>query len=217
MKLPETKLNVKLIAFDLDDTLLTDKKIISPRTVSALKKAAEKGIYIVLCSGRAENGILPFVRQLNIAGSQQGRYLIAFNGASVFDLHLREQIYSNLVKPEILKFAYNEARKRGMASVVYESGVIYSWEDSDFARKDAELCNLEFKVVDDFEKFLENGFPKILISAEPEKVKEGIYKITFSTPGREFKIHTTDYSEVGQEVGLTFFPEDIHVMSRMVF
>ncbi len=52
---------------------------------------------------------------------------------------------------------------------------------------------------------------------EPENVTEGIYKITFSTPGREFKIHTTDYSEVGQEVGLTFFPEDIHVMSRMVF
>ena len=52
---------------------------------------------------------------------------------------------------------------------------------------------------------------------EPENVKEGIYKITFSTPGREFKIHTTDYSEVGQEVGLTFFPDDIHVMSRMVF
>ena len=52
---------------------------------------------------------------------------------------------------------------------------------------------------------------------EPENVKEGIYKITFSTPGREFKIHTADYSEVGQEVGLTFFPEDIHVMSRMVF
>ena len=52
---------------------------------------------------------------------------------------------------------------------------------------------------------------------EPENVKEGIYKITFFTPGREFKIHTTDYSEVGQEVGLTFFPEDIHVMSRMVF
>ena len=52
---------------------------------------------------------------------------------------------------------------------------------------------------------------------EPEDVKEGIYKITFSTTGREFKIHTTDYTEVGQEVGLTFFPEDIHVMSRMAF
>ena len=52
---------------------------------------------------------------------------------------------------------------------------------------------------------------------EPEEVKEGIYPITFSTTGREFKIHTTDYTEVGQEVGLTFFPEDIHVMSRVVF
>ena len=52
---------------------------------------------------------------------------------------------------------------------------------------------------------------------DPEDIREGIYKVTFWTPGREFKIHTTDYSEVGQEVGLTFFPEDIHVMSRMVF
>ena len=52
---------------------------------------------------------------------------------------------------------------------------------------------------------------------EPENVKEGVYKITFSTTGREFKIHTTDYTEEGKEVGLTFFPEDIHVMSREVF
>ena len=52
---------------------------------------------------------------------------------------------------------------------------------------------------------------------DPEQVTEGVYKITFSTTGREFKIHTTDYSEVGQEVGLTLFPEDIHVMSRMAF
>lgn len=50
---------------------------------------------------------------------------------------------------------------------------------------------------------------------DAETVKEGIYKITFWTTGREFKIHTTDYSEEGQEVGLTFFPEDIHVMSKV--
>lgn len=50
---------------------------------------------------------------------------------------------------------------------------------------------------------------------EPENVTEGIYRITFSTTGRELKIHTTDYTEEGQEVGLTFFPEDIHVMSKV--
>ena len=47
-----------------------------------------------------------------------------------------------------------------------------------------------------------------------DEITEGIYPITFSTTGREFKIHTTDYTEEGQEVGLTFFPEDIHVMSK---
>ena len=52
---------------------------------------------------------------------------------------------------------------------------------------------------------------------DPENINVGIYKVTFSTTGREFKIHTTDYSEVGQEVGLTFFPEDIHVMSKVVY
>ena len=52
---------------------------------------------------------------------------------------------------------------------------------------------------------------------EPEEVTEGVYQITFSTTGREFKIHTTDYSEEGQEVGLTFFPEDIHVMSKVLY
>ena len=52
---------------------------------------------------------------------------------------------------------------------------------------------------------------------DPEHIQEGSYPITFWTTGREFKIHTTDYSEVGQEVGLTFFPEDIHVMERMLF
>lgn len=52
---------------------------------------------------------------------------------------------------------------------------------------------------------------------EVEDIKLGVYKVTFATAGREFKINTTDYIEEGQEVGLTFFPEDIHVMRKMVF
>lgn len=171
-KLPKEHLNVKIIAFDLDDTLLNDERKISRRTLDAINKAAEKGIFIVLCSGRADNGILPYVRAMNIAGSQQGRYLVAFNGASVFDLHLRTPIYTNKVDIDILKFVYKEAKKRGMPSIVYQSGTIYSWEDSEWARMDAKLCDLNFSVVPDFEKFLEEGFPKMLVPSEPEKVTE---------------------------------------------
>lgn len=52
---------------------------------------------------------------------------------------------------------------------------------------------------------------------DSDNIKEGIYKVTFWTTGREFKIHTTDYVEEGKEVGLTFYPEDIHVMEKMGF
>lgn len=52
---------------------------------------------------------------------------------------------------------------------------------------------------------------------DPEHIEEGTYKVTFSTEGRELKIHTTDYVVEGKEVGLTFFPEDIHVMEKMGF
>ena len=52
---------------------------------------------------------------------------------------------------------------------------------------------------------------------EAENIREGVYKVVFSTTGRELKIHTTDAAVVGEEVGLTFFAEDIHVMSKVVF
>lgn len=52
---------------------------------------------------------------------------------------------------------------------------------------------------------------------DPEQMTEGVYEVRFSTEGRELKIHTTDFIEEGQEVGLSFSPEDIHVMEKMVF
>jgi hydroxymethylpyrimidine pyrophosphatase-like HAD family hydrolase len=42
----------KLIASDLDDTLLDGQGFISPRTKEAIKKAREKGVYVTLATGR---------------------------------------------------------------------------------------------------------------------------------------------------------------------
>ncbi|MFI3284211.1 MAG: ABC transporter ATP-binding protein [Erysipelotrichaceae bacterium] len=50
---------------------------------------------------------------------------------------------------------------------------------------------------------------------DEEDIKEGIYDITFATKGREFKVHTTSFSEVGKKVGLKFDQEAIHVMSKL--
>ncbi|MBD5399381.1 MAG: HAD family phosphatase [Treponema sp.] len=172
MKLPDSKLNIKLAAFDIDDTLINDEKRLSHRTTLALQEAVKKGIYVVLCSGRAENGILPYVRALNIAGSQQGRFLIAFNGAEIFDLHTRSEIYSQVLSPNIQKFVNQEAEKRGLAAITYDSSTIYAGVDSKWARADAELCNLNFEKISNYEAFLETPRHKMLVPASPKEVED---------------------------------------------
>lgn len=170
MKIPDHHIDAKMLAFDLDDTLLNAQSLLSPRTIKTLRRAVAQGIFVVLCSGRAENAILPFIRVMEIAGTQQGRYIIAFNGAHIFDLHRRTTIYENKLSGDILRTVYQSARALNIASIVCKNATIYSWLDSKWARVDAEFCHFAFKVVDDFDAFLEQGFPKILVPGEPSDV-----------------------------------------------
>lgn len=50
---------------------------------------------------------------------------------------------------------------------------------------------------------------------DPDEIVEGDYQITFATKGREFKVHSTKFFEVEDEVTLDFQKEDIHVMHKM--
>lgn len=171
LKLPKEKLDIKLIALDLDDTLLNDERSIDDETVDALRNAAEKGIYVVLCSGRAEEGILPFVRRLEIAGKEAGRYIIAINGCSVFDMHERKQIYLKSVESDVLLYANAEAEKTGLRTEVYSPDVIFYGEETKWTRLDVDLCKVKGQVVEDYEKFIAEGkFPKMLVPGDPEKL-----------------------------------------------
>ncbi len=162
------KLPVSLIALDLDDTLLDKDTLIPEKNVRALRRAAALGIYIVLCSGRAEDAILPYVRTLNIAGTQAGRYIIAINGCSIFDLHSRKQIYSRTVAPDILRHADKAAEKLGLRTEVYSPDTIYYREETKWTKLDVDLCGLKGVAVPDYDAFMEKGFPKMLIPGEPD-------------------------------------------------
>ncbi len=72
---------IRLIALDLDGTLLDDQKQISRRTLRALKAAAARGVEIVPATGRTAAGIPAELRALPGV-----RYAITANGARVVDL-----------------------------------------------------------------------------------------------------------------------------------
>ena len=71
---------IKLILLDLDGTLLTSDKRISPGNYAALERACAKGIHIVPSTGRFFDGIPQVVRDLSFV-----RYAITVNGAQIYD------------------------------------------------------------------------------------------------------------------------------------
>ncbi len=167
-KIPAERLSVKIMALDLDDTLLREDLTISQRTVKTLQKAASAGIYLTLCSGRTDNAILPFVRQLEIAGLEQGRFIIAQNGAVIYDLHLRREILYRTVEPEILLEANDIASGLGLFPEVYNPTSVFTSQDNKWTQIDVGLTGLQMEVVQDFPALLRQGHPKMVIPGEPE-------------------------------------------------
>lgn len=72
---------IKLIAPDIDETLLSSQHKITENTKKALQKALQQGIKVVLCSGRPLAGVSPFLDDLGITGDEQ--YVITYNGGLV--------------------------------------------------------------------------------------------------------------------------------------
>lgn len=166
------RLDVKLIALDLDDTLLNSDRQIDDETVLALQECVKKGIYIVLCSGRAEDAILPFVRRLDIAGTEAGKYLIAINGCSIFDLHSRQQILCKKVDSDILLRVNEMAEAEGLRTEVYTPSTIYYRECTEWTKLDVDLCGLKGEEVENYEEFLKQSFTKMLVPGDPAHLQE---------------------------------------------
>lgn len=71
----------KLIALDMDGTLLNEKKEISNRCKSEMAKLKEKGIKVVLATGRPLDGVMRYVKTLDLLGEND--YVVTYNGALV--------------------------------------------------------------------------------------------------------------------------------------
>ena len=79
---------IQLILSDLDGTLLTSEKGISPGTLAALERATAMGVHFVPSSGRFFEGMPQQVRQLPFV-----RYAIEVNGAWVRDVWENKVLY----------------------------------------------------------------------------------------------------------------------------
>ncbi|MBQ7214586.1 MAG: HAD family phosphatase [Synergistaceae bacterium] len=85
----------KLIAFDLDNTLLNTKKEVTPETLRVLKCAAELGIEIVPVTGRIWSAVPDAVKSMDFV-----RYAVTLNGAEVVDVKNMKTLAEALLPAE---------------------------------------------------------------------------------------------------------------------
>ncbi|NLK02849.1 MAG: HAD-IIB family hydrolase, partial [Clostridiales bacterium] len=71
----------RLIAVDMDGTLLNEDKEISDRCQELIKRLRENGKKIVLATGRPFNGVLPYIKLLDLYDKDD--YVVTYNGALV--------------------------------------------------------------------------------------------------------------------------------------
>ena len=114
-------MSIRLIASDLDGTLLTDQKTISPETVKTLRWAADKGIYLVPVTGRSYTAVPDFIKEF--PGVE---YVITSNGGAVYSAASGERIYQRLLEPESVEAAFKAPRPDNMAVEIFIEGRPYS-------------------------------------------------------------------------------------------
>jgi Cof subfamily protein (haloacid dehalogenase superfamily) len=102
-------MNYRLIALDVDGTLLNDHHEVTPRVRQAVRSAAEQGVEIVICTGRGPSSALPVLEELGLKGT-----MITHNGASVVDSVTREILYSTVISPEHARRYAAYCRERGI-------------------------------------------------------------------------------------------------------
>ena len=102
----------KLIAIDLDGTLLNSKGEVSERNRLAINQAMAQGIEVVLCSGRVRGSIDSIATEVGA-----NNYIISGNGAEVYDAKNKEVIYQKFISKE---------RTLEIAKFCEENSIFYS-------------------------------------------------------------------------------------------
>ncbi|MCI8514545.1 MAG: HAD family phosphatase [Lachnospiraceae bacterium] len=113
-------MEIRLIAFDLDGTLLDDHKKVSERSLRALEAAVKKGVILVPATGRIRNAIPKAVMDLPLV-----RYLITLNGAVVWDLEKEERIYQKIFSKEQSLALWDYITQFDAMCDIYEDGQGY--------------------------------------------------------------------------------------------
>jgi len=158
----------KLVAIDLDDTLLRSDLTVSEHTVAVLRQVRDLGVAVTISTGRMFSSARPFAEQLEFDVP-----LITYGGALVKNAGSGEVLYNRPLEPEVARRVIRFARERKVQVNFYllngEDDELYAELTTYWGENYGRFSRVLFNRVPDLEALLERGNPLklLLIDEEP--------------------------------------------------
>lgn len=168
----------KLIAMDMDGTLLTTEKKVTECSKNVLKKAADAGVKLVVCTGRIYTSAMVYAKLIGTKAP-----IIASNGAYIREKDSNEIIYSKTLSRDEVYYIIKTAKSFGFYPHIFTNNTIFSekliYSSKNYTKWNEDLPQEErimIEIVDDLYKVVEEKDGQILkvviMSEEIEKIAE---------------------------------------------
>ena len=162
----------RLVAVDLDGTLIGSDLVISDVDRSAIARAVESGIHVVLVTGRLFSASRPFARELGLHGPLAG-----LQGGVVYDVDSGELLHATPLAESVALAAYDALKPKRFDLQLYFGDALYLDHMSPASAEYIRLSRVEPVMVPELRSLLTGAAPdgaliKLLAIGAPDAVAE---------------------------------------------
>jgi Cof subfamily protein (haloacid dehalogenase superfamily) len=211
----------KIIALDMDGTLLNTEKVITEKTKDALKKAGEKGVKIVLASGRPIEGLKRYLEELNLV--KEDEYVLSYNGCLVQETKSGKIICEFGLTGKDLHYFYDISCSLGVNIHAFspKRGLITP-KNSRYTEVEATINQIDTNICDFTTIKEDEDIIKIMLIDEPEILDKAIEKFPKEAYDKYNIVKSTPYfleiisKDAGKGVGLKALADHLNVKQEEV-
>lgn len=161
-------MGIKLIAIDIDGTLITPDKSITPRVREILRYVEDKGIMVSLVTGRLYPTCKKYAFELGLSGP-----CVIYQGAMIIDHRTDKVLYELRIPKDKALEIIRYSREHNLALNVYmDQFTFYTEKPNQYSILDAQLNEVELQVVKDLEEILVNDPLKLMFVDDPEIISK---------------------------------------------
>lgn len=172
---------IKLIATDLDDTLLNHEWKISSRNVKAIRQAVKQGVKVTLATGRMALSSRQYAKELGLDVP-----IITYHGALVEQGLSGDILYRKVIDTELAWAIVEKLLKKNIHTQIYIKDRVFVTKTNDYSLQYGKMSNVTVEEADVF-KLLQTepeGLEKILCIGEESKLKRTAEELKEEYAGR---------------------------------